>query len=96
LIDENAGAGMAFDVFEEEGGASWRYFGAAIEAGFADAVGDFGDFEQGGDFLADAAELAGFIEEFDPVSEVVAGQGGRSVEGFKTTIERRPAGFAKG
>jgi len=38
---------MAFDVFEEECGAAWRYFGAALEAGFTDSVGDFGDFEQG-------------------------------------------------
>jgi len=38
---------MAFDVFEEEGWAAGLYFGAATEAGFTDAVGDFGDFEQG-------------------------------------------------
>jgi hypothetical protein len=37
---------MAFDVFEEEGGAAGRYFGAG-STGFRDAVGDFGDFKQG-------------------------------------------------
>jgi len=63
---------MAFDVLEEKGGAAG--FGRA-STGFRDAVSDLGDFEEGRDFFADAAELAGFVEEFDPVSEVVAGQG---------------------
>jgi hypothetical protein len=96
LIDEDACAGKAFDVFEKKGRASRGYFGAAVEAGLADAVGDFGDFEQGGNFCADAAELAGFIEEFDPVSEVVEGQGGSSAVGFKTTIERRLLALSQG
>jgi uncharacterized protein YcfJ len=47
LIDEDAGTGVGFDVFEEEGGAAGGYFGAAGEAGFRDTVGDLGDFEQG-------------------------------------------------
>jgi hypothetical protein len=47
--------------------------------GFRNAVGDLGDFEKGRDFLADATQFAGFVEELDPVSEVVAGQGGGSV-----------------
>jgi hypothetical protein len=76
LIDEDAGAGMAFDVFEQEGGAAGL---AGAATGFRNAVGDLGDFEDGGDFLADAAELARLVEELDPVSEVVARQGGGSV-----------------
>jgi hypothetical protein len=79
LIDEDAGSGETFEAFKEQCWAAGRYFGAAVEARLRDAIGNFGDFEQGRDFLADAAELAGFIEEFDPVSEVVEGQGGVSV-----------------
>jgi hypothetical protein len=33
LIDENARAGVALDVFEEEGGAAGFRFGVAIETG---------------------------------------------------------------
>ncbi len=43
LVDEHLRAGMAFEVLEEQSGA----------AGFADAVGDFGDFEDGIYFGAD-------------------------------------------
>jgi hypothetical protein len=49
-----------------------------VETRFRDAVGDFGNLEQRRDFFADPAELTGFLEEFDPVSQVVAGQGGFS------------------
>jgi hypothetical protein len=66
---------VTFDVFEEKGGSAGARFGGTAEAGFADAVGDFRNFEDWGDFFADAAELAGFVEEMDPVSEVVGGQG---------------------
>jgi hypothetical protein len=87
---------MALDVFEEEGGATgFRGSGARptpqrVRAGdpeLNDAVGNFGDFEVGRDFFTNAAELAGFIEELDPVSEVVAGQGG-SPWISNSTIER--------
>ena len=44
-------------------------------ADLADAVGDFGDFELGRDFFADALEFAGFFEGFDPVAQIVVGQG---------------------
>jgi hypothetical protein len=66
---------VALDVFEEESGTAGFYFGVTVVAGFRDAVGDLGNFEHGIDGFADAAEFAGLIEEFDPVSEVVAGQG---------------------
>jgi hypothetical protein len=79
LVDEDFVAGVAGDVFEEEGWAAGFCFGVAVEAGLRDTVGDLGDFEIGRDFFADAAELAGFIEDFDPVSEVVAGQVGSPV-----------------
>jgi hypothetical protein len=65
LVNEDAGAWEAFDVFEEEGGAACSLSAAS---GFAHAIGNLGDFEEGRDFLADAAELAGFVEELDPVS----------------------------
>lgn len=38
---------MAFDVLEEEGGPAGFCFGVVVEAGFRDAVGNLGDFEQG-------------------------------------------------
>jgi hypothetical protein len=43
---------------------------------FADAVGDFGDFEDGVDFGLDAFEFAGAVEGGDPLAEVVEGQRG--------------------
>jgi hypothetical protein len=85
LIDEDARAGKAFDVFEKERGTA-GLTGAAVK--FRDAVGDLGDFEKRGDFFADAAKFAGFIQEFDPVSEVVAGQGGAPWLDSILTIER--------
>jgi hypothetical protein len=41
---------------------------------FADAVGDFGDFQDGIDFGSDAFEFTGAVEGGDPLSEVVEGQ----------------------
>jgi hypothetical protein len=79
---------MSFDVFEEEGGAAGFRFGVAVEAGLRGAVGDLGDFEKWVDFFADAAKFAVFVEDFDPVSEVVAGQVGLSGVGSFLTIER--------
>jgi hypothetical protein len=79
---------MSFDVFEEEGGAAGFRFGVAVEAGLRGAVGDLGDFEKWVDFFADAAKFAVFVEDFDPVSEVVAGQGLVSDVGSFLTIER--------
>ena len=73
---------MALDVFEQEGGAAGFRSGVAVEAGLRDSVGDLGDFEIRIDFFTDAAEFAGFVEDFDPVSEVVAGQGGSLRSGF--------------
>jgi len=65
---------VAFDVFKEESRAAGFRFGSSPVPGFRDAVGDLGDFERGRDFFANAFELAGFVEDLDPVSEVVAGQ----------------------
>jgi len=66
---------MALDVLEEKGRAAGFCFGVAVEAGLRDTVSDLGDFEKWVNFFTDAAEFAGFVEESDPVSEVVAGQG---------------------
>jgi len=41
---------------------------------FADAVGDFGGFQDGVDFSLDAFEFAGAVEGGDPLAEVVEGQ----------------------
>ena len=41
---------------------------------FADAVGDFGDLQDGIRFGADFLELAGAVEGGDPVTQVVVGQ----------------------
>jgi hypothetical protein len=79
---------MALDVFEKEGGAAGFGFRVAVKAGLRDAIGDLGDFEVGRDFFTDAAEFAGFVEDFDPVSKVVAGQVGLSGVGSFLTIER--------
>jgi hypothetical protein len=69
---------MTLDVFEKEGGTAGFCFGVTVKAGLRDSVGDLGDFEIGRDFFTDAPEFAGFVEDFDPVSEVVAGQVGFS------------------
>ena len=54
LIDEDLGAGMAFDVLEEQRGAAGRGRLASIVLGhLADAVGDFGDLQDGVDFGTD-------------------------------------------
>ena len=47
LIDQDLRAGMAFDVLEEQRGPPGVDAGSII---FADAIGDFGDFENGIDF----------------------------------------------
>jgi hypothetical protein len=85
---------MALDVFEKEGGAAGFGFRVAVKAGLRDAIGDLGDFEVGRDFFTDAAEFAGFVEDFDPVSEVVVGQGGSLRSGF--VLNYRTMGRARG
>jgi hypothetical protein len=85
LIHEDAGAGIAFDVFEEECRAAARRL--------RHAVGDLRHFEDRVYFFAYAFELAGFIEGFDPFSEIVADQGFSPVCGTSiSTIERQPCG----
>ena len=69
LVDEELGAGMAFDVLEEQSGAA-----GLSGFRFADAVGDLGDFEDGIGFGLDAFEFAGAVEGGDPLAEVVEGQ----------------------
>ena len=55
LIDEDLGAGMAFDVLEQQSGTAGRGRPASIISAWhlADAVGDFGDFQDGVDFGSD-------------------------------------------
>jgi hypothetical protein len=65
LVHQDACAGVAFDVFEEEGGASG--IGCASSE-FGGAVGDLGHLEDGVYFGGDALEFAGFLKLFDPVA----------------------------
>ena len=65
LVHEDVGAGMAFYVFEEEGGAAG--FGCAA-AELGGAVGDLGHLEDGVYLGGDAFEFAGFFECLDPVA----------------------------
>ena len=65
LVHQDARAGVAFDVFEEEGGATG--FGCAA-AELGGAVGDLGHLEDGVYFGGDAFEFAGFLECLDPVA----------------------------
>ena len=58
LVHQDGRAGVAFDVFEEEGRASC-FCGAAVE--FGGAVGDLGHLEVRVNFDGDALELAGFL-----------------------------------
>jgi hypothetical protein len=59
LVDQKLGAGVAFDVLEQEGGAACLPYisgphGRDARAYiFADAVGNFGDLEDGVYFSAD-------------------------------------------
>jgi hypothetical protein len=82
-------AGVAFEVLEEECGAAgsvvptsrkigekWGTLCGGAAYAFADAVGDFGDFQDGVDFGLDAFEFAGAVEGGDPLTEVVEGQRG--------------------
>ena len=71
LVDEDLRAGMVLYVLKEESGAT-GFAGFR----FADAVGDFGDFEDGVDFGLDALEFAGAVESGDPLAKVIEGQGG--------------------
>ena len=81
LVDEDFVAGMAFDVFEtgapgrRERTSLFPWQPLPVRADFADAVGDLGDFELGRNFFADALEFAVLFEGFDPVAQIVVGQG---------------------
>ena len=89
LVDEELRAGMAFDVFEEKGGAAGGLTShcARLDSrggcphaacggvcALAHAIGDLGDFEDGVGFGLDALEFAGAVECGDPLAEVVEGQ----------------------
>ena len=79
LVDEYFLAGVAFYVFKEQRRAAARvslrcFFAPVPSRHFDDAVSDLGDLELRRDFFADAAELAGFLECFDPVAQIVKGQ----------------------
>ena len=49
--------------------------GALPGTDLADAIGDLGDFKLGRNFFADALEFAVLFEGFDPVAQIVVGQG---------------------
>ena len=65
LVDQELGAGITFQVFEEE---SFAANGAVFTCALGNAVGNFRDFEDRVGFAADALEFAGTIECFDPVA----------------------------
>ena len=65
LVDEDLVAGVTFYVFKEQ----------RRTAAFGDAIGDLGDLQLRRDFFADAPEFASFFECFDPVAQIVVGQG---------------------
>jgi hypothetical protein len=71
LVDENLGAGMVFYVLKKKSGSS-GFSGFR----FADAVGYFGDFQNGVDLGLDAFEFAGAVEGGDPLAKVIERQGG--------------------
>ena len=72
LVDQKLGTGVAFDVLEQERGAAGllRISGThgrdARAYILADAVGDFGDLEDGIYFDADRFQLAGSFQSCDP------------------------------
>ena len=86
LIHQDAGAGISFHVLEEQRWPAGSAVRPGIESRLRNTVRDLRDFEQWIDFFADAAQFAGFIEDFDPLSEVVAGQVGSPVEVSGLTI----------
>src|ERR1700722_2558445 len=57
-----------------EGRGARRHMVCRSDCAFADAVGDFCDFEDGVDFGLDALEFAGPVESCDPLAEVIVGQ----------------------
>jgi hypothetical protein len=81
---------MAFDIFEEECGATgpsgFAWPGSPFDSAqgrrgrlsphvhFGDAIGDFGDLKNRVGFGLNALQLAGAIERGDPLAEVVEGQ----------------------
>ena len=73
-------AGMALDVFKEQRRTAGRILLFRRGSGSgprrsSNAVGDLGDFELGRDLFADALQFAVFFEGFDPVAQIVVGQG---------------------
>ena len=62
---------MALDVLKKKSWASGAIF---VRAGFADAVGDLGDFEDRVSFGTNFAKLAGTVERGDPVAKIGVGQ----------------------
>jgi hypothetical protein len=56
------------------GGRPYMGCGGSRQMHFADAVGDFGNFQDGVDLCLDAFEFAGAVEGGDPLAEVVEGQ----------------------
>ena len=72
LVDEQLGGGIAFEVFKEQRRTARA--AAAARTPLGDAVGDFGNFQNGIALGLDALEFAGAIQGGDPFSKVVVGQ----------------------
>ena len=72
LVHEGSGAGVACDVFEQEGGAAGAALRVTLELG--GAVCDLGHLEVWADGVLDDGEFAGAVEAGDPFAEVFVGQ----------------------
>ena len=68
LVHQDARAGVAGDVFEEQRRAAGPRLAVATQLGRA--VGDLGHFEVGGDGLFDAAKFTGLVDASDPFAKV--------------------------
>ena len=67
---------MAFDVLEKQSWAAGQGPASIVSAWhLADAVGDFGDLQDGVDFGTDLFQFAGAVERGDPITQVIVGQG---------------------
>ena len=72
LVDEDAGAGMPFDVLEEQRRAAGTVGAARPPLG--DAVGNLGDLQNGIGFGLDALQFSGLFQRGNPFPQVLIGQ----------------------
>ena len=71
LIHENFGAGIAFDIFKQQGGTAG---GVSGRAEFGDAIGDLRYLQNGVHFHLDTLEFPMFFECLDPFAQIAVCQ----------------------